>query len=90
MPETFNSAHEVRAFLKPKGFTKIKVRYANNPFGGAGKYFVSLTDIPAGTTLIHSSGSQTPATTFSSDGDVGDRIAKLREELKGTNAAVDH
>lgn len=86
---TFETAHEVRKFLKPLGF-KIKVRYCGNPFGGNGLFWVKLADIPDGTTLVHSSGSQTPAVTFSSDVGVAGRIAKLREALAGTNGRADH
>ncbi len=86
----FNNAHEVRAMLKPHGFNKIKVKYMSNPFGGAGLYFVTLTDIPAGVTLIHSSGSKEPSKTYGDNAEVVGRIAKLRDLLKETNASVNH
>ena len=94
IPVKFSSAAEVRKFLKPHGFDKIKVRWGNNPFGGEGKFFVELTDIPEGVTLIHSSGSKTPAKTFGdvkaeASGVLG-RIAKLRELLAKTNCGVAH
>ena len=93
---TFNHAAEVRAFLKQQGFNKISVRYKDNPFGSAGKFFVTIIDIPKSVTLIHSSGGNQPATTASfapvddTTQGVLTRIAKLRELLKDTNAAVNH
>jgi hypothetical protein len=85
----FETSQEVRKFLKAE-FPKIKVRWANNPFGGEGRFWVSLTDIPTGVTLIHSSGSNTPTQTFASDTGVASRIARLRERLQGSNASVSH
>ena len=83
----FKSSHEVRKFLKGKGFDKIKVRYSNNPFGGKGLFFVNLTDIPKGTVLIHQSGSNIETKTFGDNAEVVLRIAKLREVLKETENA---
>ena len=87
---TFNSAAEVRAFVNKNGFPKVSVRWTDNPFGGKGRFWVKLTDIPANTTLIHSSGSQVPTKTFGDNPDTVQRIAKLRELLAGTNASVNH
>lgn len=87
----FEDAHTVRSFCQAHGFFKVSVRWGDNPFGGEGIFWVKLTDIPKGVTLIHSSGSQTPAKTFASDKDVGERIAKLREALALTkNARCNH
>lgn len=83
----FTSASEVRAFCKANGFPKISVRYSNNPFGGEGKFFVRLTDIPVGVTVIHSSGGSVPTTNYSDDKDVATRLNNLREILKTTENA---
>ena len=86
----FQTSHQVRAFLKDNGFTKISVRFRDNPFGGRGLFFVKLTDIPAGVTLIHSSGSDIETKTFGDHATTVQRIADLREALKDTNARADH
>jgi hypothetical protein len=85
----FESAAEVRSFLKSHGFKKVSVRWGNNPFGGEGKFMVKRTDLPDGISLITSSGSQEP-TRFSSDdgGQTAKMLADLRDILKGTNAFV--
>jgi hypothetical protein len=88
--KTFATAAQVRAFLKPHGFNKLRVNYRDNPFGGAGRFIVTLTDIPAGVTLIHSSGSLVPTTTFSDDDATAQRIGRLRDVLKGSNTIVNH
>lgn len=90
MPTEFQKASEVRKFLKGKGFPNIKVRHTNNPFGGRDLFFVGLTDIPAGTTLVYSGGSNSPSKTFGDNAEVVKRIANMRELLADTNARVDH
>jgi hypothetical protein len=93
---TFETAHEVRRFVKGHGFPNIKVKYQSNPFGGNGLFFVELTDIPKGVCQVHSSGGGIPTTTaaFTKNGpdtDTTARIARLRDVLYGTaNARCDH
>ncbi len=87
----FTTSAEVREFVKElKVARTFTVRYRDNPFGGRGLFWVKLKDIPAGTTMIHSSGSNVATETFTSDADVSARITKLRNALKGTNARADH
>ena len=87
----FAKAPEVRKFLKTKGFDKVKVRWGNNPFGGDGRFWVTLTDIPKGVACVYDSGTEnTPERTFTSDkGVTAKRFSLLREALQDTNASVD-
>ena len=91
----FENAAQVRKFLKAKGFTNIKVRWSNNPFGGEGKFSVEPTDIPAGVAVLYDSGSPADrragkgSTHYTSDGgESAKKYAALKEALKGTNTIV--
>ena len=86
----FSTAAEVRSFLKQKGITaKLKIRWQNNPFGGDGKFIVTLAEIPPGSCLICSSGSKEPKHFYSAD---EGRTAKIMNDmldiLRGTNTIV--
>ena len=88
--EDFRSAPEVRKFLKANGFDKVKVRHSNSPFGGKSLYFVRLTDIPQGVTLVYSGGPNSD-NTFGDHAPTVGRIAGLRRLLDQTgNARCDH
>ena len=88
--QRFNTAPELRAFLKTNGFPKVKVRYTDSPFGGEGRYLVTLTDIPPKVLLLHVSGSQGPACTYGDDKVSVERIANLRKLLFNSNTIVNH
>ena len=85
----FNNANEVRIYVIDQGFQdKIKIRWMNNPFGGNGHFNVTLAQVPQGVSVVSSSGSNRDYQFGSSDGGVtAGRLVRLRELLKGTNAA---
>ena len=84
--QKFDTAAEVRKYLKTVGITKVKVRWMNNPFGGDGKFTVARTDLPEGS-LISSSSSREPKTRWASDNpDKARMMGELQEALEGTNA----
>jgi hypothetical protein len=83
----FNSAAEVRAFLKGKFPDPVKIKWFNNPFGGEGHFSVSLRDVPQGVSTVSSSGSGHGYSFGSSDGGVtAGKMTQLRNLLKETNA----
>lgn len=84
----FESAAQVRSFLKGNGFTGVSVRWGNNPFGGDGKWVVKLTNIPKGTTVIYSGGSNESSREYSDNTTVAERFANLRLLLRDTNCIV--
>ena len=78
----FQKTSEVRKFLKENGFLKVKVRFGRAPFSGCPDlFFVGLTDIPEGVTLVTAGGSLTSTRTFGNHAPTVKRIAELRELL---------
>ena len=90
---TFNTAAEVRAFLKNRGFDPktFGVRFQSAPFSGCRDlFFVKVKNVPAGVAVATSGGSQQPTTFFSSDsGKTAKVYADFQVALDGTNAKVE-
>jgi hypothetical protein len=64
---SFDSAAQVRAFIKERRGERVRVRWRNNPFGGTGLFFVSVV-VPRDTrvSLVSFSSSTTPCVSWSS------------------------
>lgn len=92
MPD-FLTHHDVRRFLKEAGITdRVKIRWSDNPFGGGGRFYVTLADEPPkGSGIFSAFGSNQPYT-FGCMSDIGrpwvDRLSRIHDALRGTNATT--